>query len=167
RTMLGRTSSSILMAASPLLTSTILNCESAKVCVTRRRIVVLSSARRIVLRIIVKKGGLEVRPERLVTLPVQGFFAGALFAGVTLKPPLPFPLPPEFVFGLAVTPPRTGVGAVSARWSSGTAELAAPVSVGTGGRDLKIPNIFPRMFLSSRGACCARASATGFGSGIG
>ena len=46
------TSSKALMAASPLLTSTMLKSASANVCVTRRRIVGLSSARRIVCRIL-------------------------------------------------------------------------------------------------------------------
>src|SRR5438552_8237719 len=45
--MLGRASSNALIAASPLLTSTISKLPSAKVCVTSRRIVGLSSAIRI------------------------------------------------------------------------------------------------------------------------
>src|SRR5207245_969210 len=47
RTMLGRASSNALLSASPLLTSTISKLPSAKVCVTSRRIVGLSSAIRI------------------------------------------------------------------------------------------------------------------------
>src|SRR5262245_40455034 len=47
-TTFGRTSSNVLIAASPLFTSMILKLASENVCVTKRRIVGLSSAKRIV-----------------------------------------------------------------------------------------------------------------------
>src|SRR5215470_2404712 len=174
-TTLGRTSSKLLMAASPLFTSTIWKFPSAKICVTRRRIVGLSSATKMVRRIgtqLRKRGG-HCPPLRDSQYPPtqRNFFVGvadlSMTFGLMLKLVSPFVLP-EPAPAVPVVPPLTGPGApVSAAAPSSSADDRALVSVGTGGRDLNIPNIFPKMLLSSCGACCARAKATGFGSGIG
>src|SRR5215471_9669706 len=155
-TTLGRTSSKLLMAASPLFTSTIWKFPSAKICVTRRRIVGLSSATRMVRRIgyqLRKRGG-QCPPLRdLRYRPTQrNFFGGwadlSITFGSMLKVlPFPFVLP-EPVPVTPVVPPLTGPGAASAVELSSSADDFAFVSVGTEGRDLNIPNILPKMLLS-------------------
>src|SRR6266511_2408493 len=131
------------MAASPLFTSTIRKFPSAKICVTRRRIVGLSSA--------TKKGRTLSAPEGFTIPPTQrNFFVGcadlSMTFGLMLKlVSLPFVLL-EPAPGALVVPPLTGPGApVSSAEPSSSADDRALVSVGTAGRDLNIPNIFPKI----------------------
>src|SRR5262249_21488025 len=118
-----------------------------------------------------EKGADIVRPLGIhCCQPVQrNFFVGCACLSITFgsmsKPVLlPFvllePAPGELV-------PLTGPGAESAVELSSSADDRALVSVGTEGRDLNIPNIFPRMLLSSCCVRCASSKATGFGWGIG
>src|SRR5206468_12321692 len=134
--MLGRASSNVLIAASPLLTSTISKLPSAKVCVTSRRIVGLSSAIRIIgfipleflQRPRYQKRADWVRPFSWSPIPLlarrgtpqRSFFAGGLPGCTTLESILKSPV----VSPLPDVPPLTLVGAVFS--SASAAEEAAP-----------------------------------------